>query len=237
MAAALVVDDTSIDLPLAFAHPRAQVGSHLFVGRQGIFTSDGQVHGYEFLYRAGRQHTLRVDRWSAEAQDRATLRVLQATFSPTGLRSVASDALIFVNFTRSFLVGELPIPADPGRLVIEIVESVRADAAVVAGVRRLREAGYRIAIDDYVGLTSQETLLPYASYVKVDRRDLCLRGPSLVNGARAHGATLIAERIETDPELNRCKALGFDLFQGFLLETTQVLNRSMLPTQRAEESA
>ena len=163
--------------------------------------------------------------------------MLQATFSSTGLRSVASDALIFVNFTRSFLVGELPIPADPGRLVIEIVESVRADAAVVAGVRRLRAAGYRIAIDDYVGLTSQEALLPYASYVKIDRRDLCLRGPSLVGAARAHGAALVAERIETDLELDRCKALGFDLFQGFLLETTQVLNRSMLPTQRSRRSA
>ena len=233
MAAALVVDDTSIDRPIAFAHPRAQVGSRLFVGRQGIFAADGAVHGYEFLYRAGRQHTLRVDRWSAEAQDRATLRVLQATFSPTGLRSVASDALIFVNFTRSFLIGDLPIPADPGRLVIEIVESVRADAAVIAGVRRLREAGYRIAIDDYVGLTSQEALLPYANYVKVDLRDLYLRGTSLLSAARSHGATLVAERIETTVEMDRCRALGFDLFQGFYLETTQVLNRSMLPTQRS----
>lgn len=237
MATTAVVDNTSTDPPTAFAHPRALIGSHLFVGRQGIFTPDGAIHGYEFLYRAGRQHTLRVDRWSAAAQDRATLRVLQATFSATGLRSVASDALIFVNFTRSFLVGELPIPADPGRLVIEIVESVRADAAVIAGVARLREAGYRIAIDDYVGLTSQEALLPYACYVKIDRRDLCMRGPSLVTAARAHDATLVAERIETDLELDRCKALGFDLFQGFLLETTKVLNRSLLPTQRTEEPA
>ena len=237
MAAALVVEEASTDLPTAFAHPRAQVGTHLFVGRQGIFTRGGGVHGYEFLYRAGRQHTLRVDRWSAEAQDRATLRVLQATFSPTGLRSVASDALIFVNFTRSFLVGELPIPADPGRLVIEIVESVRADAEVLAGVRRLKAAGFRIAIDDFIGFTSQTALLPYADYVKVDRRDLYLRGPSLVAAARSQGATLVAERIETQAEMDRCMGLGFDLFQGFFLETTQVLNRSMLPRQRFDAPA
>lgn len=236
MAAALVVDDTSTDLERAFAHPRAHVGSHLFVGRQGIFTGNGSVHGYEFLYRAGRQHSLRVDRWSAEAQDRATLRVLQATFSATGLRSVASDALIFVNFTRSFLVGDLPIPADPSRLVIEVVESVRTDGAVIAGVERLREAGYRIAIDDFVGLTSQEALLPYASYVKIDRRDLYLRGTGLVDAARSYGAALVAERIETPTEMERCQNLGFDLFQGFYLETTQVLNRSMLPAHRPQHT-
>jgi len=236
VTAALVVDDTSTDLQRAFAHPRAEVGSHLFVGRQGIFTDAGRVHGYEFLYRAGRHHTLRVDRWSAEAQDRATLRVLQATFSATGLRSVASDALVFVNFTRSFLVGDLPIPADPGRLVIEVVESVRVDAAVIAGVERLREAGYRIAIDDFVGLTGQQALLPYADYVKIDRRDLVLRGTALVHAAGVHGATLVAERIETSAEMARCRLLGFDLFQGFHLETTQVLNRSMLPKQRGDTS-
>ena len=214
---------------VAYTHPRAQVGAHLFVGRQGIFSGSGAVHSYEFLYRAGRRHSLRVDRWSAEAQDRATLRVLQATFSPTGLRSVAADALVFVNFTRSFLVGELPVPADPGRLVIEVVESVRTDAAVIAGVRRLREAGYRIALDDYVGLSSQDALLPYATYVKVDRRDLSLRGPELVARAARTGALLVAERIETEAEFDRCVDLGFDLFQGYYMETTQVLNRSMLP--------
>lgn len=226
MAIAVGVETTP---EVAYAHPRAQVGAHLFVGRQGIFTDDGAVHGYEFLYRAGRQHSLRVDRWSAEAQDRATLRVLQATFSPTGLRSVAADALVFVNFTRSFLVGELPIPADPGRLVIEIVESVRTDAAVIAGVRRLRDAGYRIALDDYVGLSSQDALLPYVTYIKVDRRDLALRGPELVTRAGRSGAVLVAERIETEAEFDRCVDLGFDLFQGYYMETTQVLNRSMLP--------
>src|SRR5665811_1640325 len=104
MVTVLAADDVLVDAAPAFAHPRAQVGAHLFVGRQGIFGRGGAVHGYEFLYRAGRQHTLRVDQWTAQAQDRATLRVLQATFGPSGVRSVASDALVFVNFSRSFPV-------------------------------------------------------------------------------------------------------------------------------------
>lgn len=218
----------------AFSHPQARIGTHLFVGRQGIFDSDGRVHGYEFLYRAGRRHTLRVDQWPSDAQDRATLRVLQATFSPTGIRSVAADALVFVNVTRSFLVGDLPLPAEPDRLVVEIVESVRPDAAVVAGVARLRDRGFRIAIDDFVALTGQQALLPFADYVKVDRRDLLERGPGLVDVARSHGAELIAERIEAPAELEWCRGLGFGLFQGFHLERTQVLNRTPVRSLRAD---
>lgn len=233
MVTAPVVDET-LDLPAEYHHPRAQVGAHLFVGRQGIFTRSGDVHGYEFLYRAGRQHSLRVDQWPCDAQDRATLRVLQATFSATGVRSVASDALVFVNFTRSFLVGDLPIPADPDRLVIEVVESVRVDDAVIAGLLRLRSQGFRIAIDDFVGLTNQVALLPWADYVKIDRRDLYQRGPELVRVAATYGARLVAERIESPTELTRCEDLGFELFQGFHLEEPQVLNRTPVHSQRTE---
>ncbi len=233
---AQVVDET-LDHPAAYTHPQAQVGSRLFVGRQGIFTRCGDVHGYEFLYRAGREHSLRVDQWPCEAQDRATLRVLQATFSATGVRSVAADALVFVNFTRSFLVGDLPIPADPDRLVIEVVESVRVDDAVLAGLARLRSQGFRIAVDDFVGLTNQVALLPWADYVKIDRRDLYERGPDLVRAAAAYGAHLVAERIETPSELARCLELGFDLFQGFYLEEPRVLNRTPVHSQRADRPA
>ncbi|WP_261765352.1 EAL and HDOD domain-containing protein [Actinotalea fermentans] len=220
-----------------FVHPRAQAGSHVFVGRQGILDATGSVHGYEFLYRAGRQNSLRVDTWPAPAQDRATLRVLQALFTPTGVRSLAADAHVFVNFTRSFLVGDLPVPDEPERLVIEVVESVRTDAAVLAGVRRLRERGFRIAIDDFVGLTSQVALLPYADYVKVDCRDLFARGPALATLAASTGARLVAERIETAAELEACRALGFRLFQGFHLDTTLVLNRTPVPSLRTERPA
>jgi EAL and modified HD-GYP domain-containing signal transduction protein len=229
--------DAALAIPPAFVHPRAQVGAHLFVGRQGIFGADGSVHGYEFLYRAGRNHTLRVDQWPAPAQDRATLRVLQATFGASGIRSVASDALAFVNFTRSFIVGDLPLPPEPDRLVIEVVESVRTDDEVLAGLARLRGEGFRIAIDDFVGLTHQVAMLPYADYVKVDRRDVYERGPELVDLARSTGATLVAERVETRDELDWCLDLGFDLLQGFYLETTHVLNRTPVPSSRPDRPA
>lgn len=235
MLSALAVDQVHTDG--GFVHPHAQAGAHVFVGRQGIVDAAGEVHGYEFLYRAGRQHTLRVDTWPAPAQDRATLRVLQAIFTPTGIRAVAADAHAFVNFTRSFLVGDLPLPDEPERLVIEVVESVRADAAVVAGVQRLRRHGYRIAIDDFVGLTSQVALLPYADYVKVDCRDLFARGPALVDLAASTGARLVAERVETREELDLCRALGFGLFQGFHLDATLVLNRTPVTSVRAERPA
>ena len=193
------------------------------VGRQGIFTADGAVHGHEFLYRTGQDHALKVDRWSPAAQDRATMRVLGATFTRNGPGPLLGGRPAFVNCTRSYLTGRLPLPPSPEHLVVEAVETVRVDAAVLAGVRRLRDAGYALAIDDFVGLDSQLLILPHASYVKVDLRDLATRGPRLLDLARSHGALLVAERIETAAQWDDCVALGFDLFQGNLLEPARVL--------------
>jgi len=95
-----------------------------------------------------------------------------------------------------------------------VVESVIADDAVLAGLRRLRARGYRIAIDDFAAEPDQVRMIPYADYVKIDVRDMDRIGPELVELARRHGAMLVAERVSDDETVARCRALGFELLQG-----------------------
>lgn len=204
------------------------------LGRQPIVTPDGRTIGYEFLYRAPSRRPVRVDRWTPARQDEATSAVLDCVFGGSGVASVAADHLAFVNVTRSYLVGELPLPLDPARLVLEIVESVPADPAVLAGVRALRADGYRIAIDDFVGLDDQVALLPHADYVKLDIRDLAQQGTALIKLAARFGAVLVAERVEDLSTLKKCAAAGFTLFQGNVVQPTIVLERAaVVPSPRA----
>lgn len=205
----------------------------VLLGRQGIFSGAGDVFGYELYFRSPHHAPLHVDHWTAEQQDSATAHVIHATFAGPGVSSVARDRRVFVNFTRSYLVDELAVPYLPEQLVVEIVESVVADDAVLKGVRRLRERGFRIAIDDFVGLASQRRLLPYADFVKIDVRDLDVEGQPLLDLARSRGAQLVAECVESEPMLDECQALGFELFQGNALEVTTVLDRTaVVPSQR-----
>ncbi|MGV8977377.1 MAG: EAL and HDOD domain-containing protein [Cellulomonas sp.] len=205
--------------------PRSAAGWPTRLGRQPIVTSDGRTIGYEFLYRAPSRRPVRVDRWTPARQTEATSAVLDSVFGGSGVASVAADRLAFVNVTRSYLVGELSLPYDPARLVLEIVESVEADPAVIAGVKALRARGYRIAIDDFVGLDDQIALLPHADYVKLDIRDLALQGASLIRLAARFGAALVAERVEDKSTLDRCAAAGFTLFQGNVVQPTIVFER------------
>lgn len=198
----------------------------VLVARQGIFSTHGRPFAYQLSYRAPGQHTHTAHSWSPHQHERATAHVLGATFGRADLEHVAHGRLLFVRCPRAYLIGDLAVPRRPDRLVIEVTDSVRVDSAVLAGVRRLREEGFRIAVPGFVSNADQRRLLPHADFVKIDVRDLDVEGHPVVDLARSYGALLVAEYVENADTLRYARDLGFSLFQGNLLERAGVLDRA-----------
>jgi EAL domain-containing protein (putative c-di-GMP-specific phosphodiesterase class I) len=115
-------------------------------------------------------------------------------------------------------------------IVYEITEraSLEGVTEVRSRIARLKDAGFRIAIDDlgagYAGLTSFTALEP--SVVKLDMA--LVRGVdkeplkqrligSLTTLCKDLGILVVAEGVETEGEREAVKTLGCDLLQGFLL--------------------
>jgi c-di-GMP-related signal transduction protein len=196
----------------------------VLLGRQGIFSEGRELQGFELLFRAPGRPGLRIDLWNARQQDRATEHVLAAAFfcGP----DVSEGLPLFVNFTRSYLVNRDGYLRAPSEIVLEVVESAHADASLFDRLAELKDEGYRIAIDDFLGTDSQRRLLELADFVKIDYRDLNSRGPRLVDAARTADATLIAERIETEETFEECRDLGFEQYQGHLFERAVILERT-----------
>lgn len=205
----------------------------VLLGRQSLLTPAGRGVAYELLYRSAGPRRRPVDRWSVRDQDEATRRVVQAALH-CGLEALAGTRPVFVNATRSLLLGEL-VPPLPVQVGVEVLESVEVDAAVLAAVRALRARGHLVAVDDFVGSADQVRLLPHADLVKVDVRDLARLGPGLLQLARSWGALTVAEHVEDTATLQRCRELGFDLVQGNLLEPALVLDVSA-PYPRAADA-
>jgi EAL and modified HD-GYP domain-containing signal transduction protein len=181
------------------------------VALQPIWTTDGELVGHEYLYRTDAGEPAGVDRWPARLQDEATAAVLDVIAHDERLPRTGSA---FVNITRAFFVDDLALPVSPGRLVLEIVESVTADDSVLLGLRRMRARGFRIAIDDFEGLPHQVAMLPFADYVKIDCRALLHSGAELIAAARRFGARLVAEHVSTPELVEACTDAGFELLQG-----------------------
>jgi EAL and modified HD-GYP domain-containing signal transduction protein len=185
------------------------------VGRQPIFDRHLSVFGYELLFRPMGPVT---DTEAAGVRgDRMTADVLFGSVS-IGVDRLVGDRLLFCNASRGVLTGTVPVLLPPGRTVIEVLESVVPDEEVLAGCRRLRDEGFMLALDDVTVLADVEPFIELASIVKVDVQ---AASPSDVPGVveRCHelGVTVVAEKVETVEELDRCTALGFDYFQGYLL--------------------
>ncbi len=110
--------------------------------------------------------------------------------------------------------------------MVEVSSTTEVDGKVLAGLRRLRERGFRIAVPAFTDHPEQRRLLPHADFVKVDVRDLDVEGHPVVRVARSFGALLIAEYVESGEALANARDLGFTLFQGNLIERAGVLDRA-----------
>jgi EAL and modified HD-GYP domain-containing signal transduction protein len=201
----------------------------IHVGRQPIYDRAGDVVAYELLFRDAAE-AVAASRRSA----RATSRVIVSAFTEFGLDQLAGARPCFINVTREFLVGELPVPFDPHRAVLEVVETVPVDDQVYAGVAALAERGFSIALDDFEWGGPAERLVPLASYVKLDMIQAdpgALR--EAVHRCREHRhLRLVAERLETEEHLALARDLGFDLFQGHVLGRPHVVSRVRLSPAR-----
>ena len=199
------------------------------VGLQPIVDTGGSTVAYEILFRSASDAT------SAQVHDaeESTAQVLTATFLEFGLRDLVGDLLAFINMPRGFLVGRWPLPFDAGRVVLEVLEDVQADDEVVAGISRLAEAGYAIALDDVTATRGREELLHLADYVKLDLLDIDPADlPALLDRCAGAGRRIIAEKVETPAQLALCQGLGIGLFQGYLLARPTTLTTSSLgPSQ------
>lgn len=154
--------------------------------------------------------------------------------------SALGDLWLAVNLSGASL-GDPSFPAtvrrelersgvEPGRLVLEVTETVLASPErVSAAVRELKELGVRLASDDFGGgLSCLASLrsLPF-DLLKLDRyvvQGLESRPEdrAIVKAAVAIADTLglrvVAEGVERDSQLEWLKAQGCDLAQGFLID-------------------
>ncbi|WP_433790285.1 EAL and HDOD domain-containing protein [Actinoplanes sp. CA-252034] len=155
-------------------------------------------------------------------------------FTEFGIAEVAGTRPCFINLTREFVTGRLPLPFGPEQVVLEVLETVFVDEEVIAGLTALREAGYKIALDDFVWGSGHEQLLGLASYVKLDLLDGDLsRLDEIVAACRAYpGIELVAERLETEEQVAIADRHGMELRQGYALSRPQVLSTPSLSPSR-----
>src|SRR5205823_14639181 len=101
--------------------------------------------------------------------DNATSTIIDS-LNLMGVGVLCDGGLAFINCTRLMLSKEYFYLLSPNEVVIEIQENVPADEETIRECRQLKEAGYALALDNFVPGDKREALVPYARFLKVDTK-------------------------------------------------------------------
>ncbi|MBZ5501656.1 MAG: EAL domain-containing protein [Acidobacteriia bacterium] len=198
-----------------------------FLARQPIFNSKLGVYGYELLYRAGAENRFfpgQTDVASASAADNLLL---------FGLDRLTQGRRAFVNCTRDFLLRDYPALLPKDRVVLEILEDVVIDESLLDACRRLKQAGYLLALDDYQESPDWQRLVSLADFIKVD---LLATPPAeqlrLARQFAHHNVRLVAEKVETHEDFQRTLRWGYSFFQGYFFSRPQMVTHHDIPASK-----
>ena len=182
-----------------------------YFARQPILDRAKSVFGYELLFRDSSQNA-----YAAANGESATLDILSNALFHTSLKRMVAGKRGLVNFTRELLLSDVIFLFPPEEIVIEVLEDIVPDDRIVAACRRLKEAKYKIALDDFVANQLDHPLIPLADFIKVDFLQTKPGERRLIaNRLLPHKVALLAEKVETYDDFREGHALGYHLFQGY----------------------
>ena len=202
----------------------------IYIARQPIYDAQLKVIAYELLFRSGKTNEANVI-----DGDSATTNVIINAITEIGMDQLVGPHRAFINLTRNHILqmAEQPMPELKDRLVLEILEDIEAEEVIVEAVSKLVKDGFTIALDDFIYNDSLQPLVDLSDIIKIDLMALNDEGLEahaikLANGKRK----LLAEKVETQEEFDRCKELGFDYYQGYFFSKPQIIKGKSLPANK-----
>lgn len=197
----------------------------LFLGRQPILDRDQNLAAFELLFRSSQVNGAHI-----EDDLLASATVINHAFSELGVEAVLGRYMGFINLSAPLIMSDVIELLPRNRVVLELLETVRIDAPLVARLKQLKAMGFQLALDDYLGHEEQYAeVLPVVDVVKVDVKDMAPEQlKEVTRRLRRFPVKLLAEKVDSREQGDRCRELGYELFQGYYFARPSVLKGKRL---------
>ncbi len=193
----------------------------IFLARQPIVDRNEDLVAFELLFRSANKTEAGVI-----DDTQATSQVIVNAFGEMGVAKVLGANKGFVNVDAMFLHSDLIQLLAKKNVVIELLETVTIDTAIVARCSELKADGFSLALDDVVEFNDEiKSLLRLVDIVKLDLMAIDpVNLPALVKELKRYPIKLLAEKVEDMEQARRCVEMGFDLFQGYYFARPEILS-------------
>lgn len=183
------------------------------LARQPIYSAEKDLFGFELLFR----HELSSSA-HAFGEDLATSEVLLNLYTGMNQQNDLFSRKMFVNLAEGLLLSDAFLPIPPDSVVIELTPSIQITEPLINAIKRWREFGFSFALDNFDFNPRYQPILNNIQYFKVDALDDSIQDiAAKMESLSKYSAIWIAERVETEAQFTKFKALGFTLFQGYFL--------------------
>ena len=192
----------------------------LFLGRQPILDRKQNLAAFELLFRSGHFNGA-----TFEDDVFASATVINHAFTELGVEAVLGKHPGYVNLSAPLLMSEVIELLPRNKVVLEILETVKVSSTLIKRCVDLKEMGFTLALDDFVGHEREFTpLLDVVDIVKVDVQRLT---PEALRQVTARlqllDRTLLAEKVDSREQADHCLELGYQLFQGYYFARPSVI--------------
>ena len=190
----------------------------ILLARQPIYDTSKEVIGYELLFRENTD----IPTTGVFDGNRATSRVLLSLFTESDIATITHGLPAFINFT-SELIHNPPL-FDPKLIIIEVLENIVITDKIISSLKTLKKKGYTLALDDFVMDDRYRPILDLVDIIKLELPEMDdFTLSNTISTLKQYKVKILAEKIETPEQFNRCKELGCDMFQGYFLAKPEII--------------
>jgi len=200
----------------------------IYVARQPVFSKQMSLYGYELLYRKSSNNY-----YEGDDQDAATADLVHNAFLVMGLHKLTDGTKAFINFTQDWLENEVPRILPKDQIVIEILEDVCANDAVIAACSKLKADGYTLALDDFIFNRSDQDYTPLielADIIKIEFSSADKKAQRNLLSDYHNKKIFLAEKVETREEYREAAEMGYELFQGYFFSKPVMIRSKEIGT-------
>jgi EAL and modified HD-GYP domain-containing signal transduction protein len=198
-----------------------------YLARQPILNRRGGVLGYELRYHQ-----------PCDAPHEANLTGAHGIIDALALFGVerfAGGQCAFIRCTHQMLLDEMFEALPPASMVLEFPSSEEASPKLLHACRRLKKAGFQLALTEFEPGCDRDPLMDHVDYVKVDAK--FLDSPEwriFCQRSDADAATVIADNIQTHEAYRTARSAGLKYFQGYYFCSPDLIPNGTIPANHVQ---
>jgi EAL and modified HD-GYP domain-containing signal transduction protein len=199
-----------------------------YLARQPIINLRGEIVGYELLFRSTDSQFADIDDYA-----NASASVIFNALSDFGFEKVLGPHKGFFNVNSEILMSDNLELLPARHVVLELLEFIEINSAIIERCRELKSKGFMLALDDNIFSEIYNPLYEIVDIVKVDVLSMSDTAVSqMVDMLKPWPVKLLAEKVESERQYRFCLERGFQLFQGYFFARPTLLKQNRLDSDK-----